>query len=68
MITESRDIGQRITRLDEERSGLERRISSFLEQLPNAPDDDVAGGGKENNRVLHAWLERPDFDFAPRDT
>ena len=67
LITESRDLGQRITRLDEERSGLERRISSFLEQLPNAPDDDVVAGGKENNRVLHVWSEHPDFDFAPRD-
>ena len=67
LFDEMRGVGQRIKALDEERSGLERRISSFLEQLPNAPDDDVAGGGKENNRVLHAWLERPDFDFAPRD-
>jgi seryl-tRNA synthetase len=67
LFDEMRGVGQRIKALDEERSGLERRISSFLEQLPNAPDDDVVAGGKENNRVLHAWLERPDFDFAPRD-
>ena len=67
LITESRDMGQRITKLDEERSGLERRVRSFLEQLPNAPDDDVAGGGKEHNRVLRAWSEQPCFDFSPRD-
>ena len=67
LFDEMRGVGQRIKALDEERSGLERRIRSFLEQLPNAPDDDVVAGGKENNRVLHAWSERPDFDFAPRD-
>ena len=67
LFDEMRGVGQRIKALDEERSVLERRIRSFLEQLPNAPDDDVAAGGKENNRVLHAWSERPDFDFAPRD-
>ena len=67
LFDEMRGVGQRIKALDEERSVLERRIRSFLEQLPNAPDDDVVAGGKENNRVLHAWSERPDFDFAPRD-
>ena len=67
LFDEMRGVGQHIKTLDEERSGLERRIRSFLEQLPNAPDDDVAGGGKEHNRVLHAWSEQPRFDFAPRD-
>ena len=67
LFDEMRGVGQRIKTLDEDRSCLERRIREFLEQLPNVPDDDVAGGGKENNRVLHAWGERPSFDFAPRD-
>lgn len=67
LFEEMRGVGQRIKSLDDDRSGLERRIRDFLEQLPNAPDDDVAGGGKENNRVLHAWGEKRSFDFAPRD-
>ena len=67
LFEEMRGVGQRIKNLDEDRTGLERRIRDFLEQLPNVPDDDVAGGGKENNRVLHAWGEKPSFDFAPRD-
>ena len=60
-------VGQRIKELERELGGVQRRIRDFLEQLPNVPDDDVAGGGKENNRVLHAWGEKPSFDFAPRD-
>ena len=67
LINESRDIGQRIAMLDEERSRLELRIRDFLEQLPNVPDADVAGGGKENNRVLHTWSEQQSFDYDPRD-
>ena len=67
LFEEMRGVGQRIKTLDEDRSTLERRIRDFLEQLPNVPDDDVAGGGKENNRELHAWSEQPSFDFDPRD-
>ena len=67
LIEEMRAVGQRIKELDDERTGAERRIREFLEQLPNVPDTDVASGGKENNRVLRAWAERPCFDFAARD-
>ena len=67
LFDEMRGVGQRIKTLDEERSGLERLIRSFLEQLPNAPDHDVAGGGKEANHVLRTWSQQPSFDFAARD-
>ena len=67
LFDEMRGVGQRIKTLDEDRSGLERRIREFLEQLPNVPDDDVAGGGKENNHVLRVWGDKPSFDVAPRD-
>ena len=67
LIEDMGKVGRRIKALEADLSGLERRIRDFLEQLPNVPDDDVAGGGKENNRVVHAWGEKPAFDFAPRD-
>ncbi len=67
LIEDMGKVGRRIKALEADLSGLERRIRDFLEQLPNVPDDDVAGGGKENNRVLHAWGKKPSFDFAPRD-
>ena len=67
LIEEMRGVGQRVKELDDERTGLEQRIREFLEQLPNAPDEDVAGGGKESNSLLHSWSEQPSFDFAPRD-
>ena len=67
LIAEMREVGQRIKQLDGERSALERRIRAFLEQLPNMPDADVAGGGKESNSVLRAWGGQTQFDFAPQD-
>ena len=67
LIDEMRDVGQRIKRLDGERTALERQLREFLEQLPNLPDADVAGGGKESNTVLRVRGEQARFDFAPRD-
>ena len=67
LIAEMREVGQRIRRLDGERTEVERQLQEFLEQLPNTPDGDVAGGGKESNTVLRAWGEQARFDFAPRD-
>ena len=67
LIEEMRGVGQRIKQLDADRTAFDRRIQEFLEQLPNVPDADVAGGGKESNTVLHVWGERTPFDFVPRD-
>ena len=67
LIEEMRGVGQRIKQLDADRIALDRRIQEFLEQLPNVPDADVAGGGKESNTVLHVWGEQTPFDFVPRD-
>lgn len=67
LIEEMRGVGQRVKQLDGERAALERRIREFLEQLPNLPDPDVAGGGKESNRVLRVWGEPPHYDFPPLD-
>ena len=67
LIAEMREVGACIKRLDGERMEVERQIRKLLEQLPNLPDADVAGGGKEHNTVLRAWGEQSRFDFAPRD-
>ena len=35
--------------------------------LPNLPDEDLEGGGKENNKVLKVFGEKPEFAFSPLD-
>jgi len=46
---------------------LEEKINTFLEALPNIPDEDVVAGGKENNKVIREWGQKPDFKFTPKD-
>ncbi len=67
LIEEMREVGQRIKAVECRRAELEGWIRAFLEVLPNVPDADVPGGGKENNRVLRTWGEAPRFDFPAED-
>lgn len=46
---------------------LEQKINEFLIALPNLPDDDLLAGGKENNKVIETYLERPKFSFKIKD-
>ena len=46
---------------------LEEKIFNFLADLPNIPDDDLLGGGKENNKPIKVFKEKPIFDFEPKD-
>ena len=46
---------------------LDEKIYNFLVALPNIPDDDLVGGGKENNRVIHTHGEKPQFSFKIKD-
>ncbi len=52
---------------DEELKALEDKIFNFLAALPNIPDDDLLGGGKENNKCIKVVGEKPHFDFKPKD-
>lgn len=64
---EMREVGRQIKDLEETRSGLEARIHEFLCSLPNMPAEDVIPGGKENNKVVRTFGEKPRFSFTPRD-
>ena len=66
MLGEMKQVSASIKEIDDRRGALEKQIQSYLEQLPNIPDDDVVPGGKENNAVLRSWGQRPAFSFAPR--
>ena len=46
---------------------LEDKIFNFLAALPNIPDDDLVGGGKENNQVIKTFKEKPVFNFKIKD-
>lgn len=46
---------------------LEQQIDAFIMDLPNVPDEDVVGGGKENNEVIRIFGQTPVFDFDVKD-
>ena len=52
---------------DKELKELEDKIFNFLAELPNIPDDDLLGGGKENNQPIRTFGKKPEFDFPMKD-
>jgi len=46
---------------------LETKIFEFLAALPNIPDEDLLGGGKENNKAIKTFGEKPNFNFKIKD-
>ena len=42
---------------------LDAKIQEFIAALPNIPDDDLLGGGKENNKVIKTVGKKPEFSF-----
>jgi len=46
---------------------LENEINEFVCALPNLPDEDLVGGFKENNVVVHTYGSKPEFDFKAKD-
>ena len=51
---------------DEQIASLDSRLEEFLAALPNLPADDVVAGGKENNKVIRVFGQKPQFDFPPK--
>jgi len=52
---------------EEKAKELDAKIFDFLAALPNIPDDDLVGGGKENNKCIKVFKEKPVFDFQIKD-
>lgn len=53
---------------EEELAKVEAEIKAQIEVLPNMPDPDLLGGGKENNHPIYHYGKEPTFDgFTPKD-
>lgn len=62
-----KEIAANIAKKEEELKLLEKKIFDFLSCLPNLPDDDLLGGGKENNVCIRTFKEKPSFSFKIKD-
>ena len=60
-------VGDEITEENNKVRDIEERIQYILDRLPNIPADDVVAGGKENNKVVKVFGEKPSFDFEPKN-
>jgi len=71
---EKAEIQETLKRLAEEVKGYQPRIRAVEEELrqvllvlPNMLPDDAPEGGEENAVFIHAWGEKPSFDFVPKE-
>ena len=67
IMEEMKRLAEEIRVLDEQLNAVTVQMKQFMDALPNLPDDDVVAGGKENNRVVHSYGEKPSFSFEPKD-
>lgn len=67
LLSEMKTLSDNIKENDDNLRVLEEKINCFLSALPNIPADDVVPGGKENNKVVRTWGEKPVFDFEPKN-
>ena len=58
-----KEIAAKNKEFEEKAKELDAKIFDFLAALPNIPDDDLLGGGKENNKCIKQFKEKPFFDF-----
>ena len=66
MIVEMREVGARISVIDEEVDRAEERIRELMLLTPNLPLDEVPSGGAEQNEIVRVVGSPPEFDFEPK--
>lgn len=64
---EAKELTDRLTAAEARLARLAAQHRTFLDALPNLPDDDVVAGGKENNQVVRVTGTPPEFAFEARD-
>ncbi|MBQ7668915.1 MAG: serine--tRNA ligase [Clostridia bacterium] len=66
IIENMKKLGDEIKENDDKIAELDEFIYNFISYLPNPPADDLLAGGKENNKEIKSWGEKPKFDFEPK--
>ncbi len=67
IIARTKEIGNEIADIDKQLAAVEKELTEAVSVLPNIPDEDLKGGGKENNEVVKVVGEKPEFGFKPLD-
>lgn len=68
IFTEVKELAKANKEKEEELKSIEENIFNSIAVLPNLPDPDLLGGGKENNHPIYHFGKEPSFDgFKPKD-
>jgi seryl-tRNA synthetase len=65
MVAQMREVGARISVLDQGVADFEEEIQRLLLDIPNVPLPEVPAGGEEANVVVRRWGDPPTFEFDP---
>jgi seryl-tRNA synthetase len=64
---ETRDLGDRITALDQQAAAAETALGEVMLRLPNLPHESVTiGKTAEENPVMREWGKKAEFNFKPK--
>ena len=67
LIQEGKELGDRITKLDEALNAKEDAFRGALELIPNIPHESVpVGKSEKDNPVVREWGVKKKFDFEPK--
>ena len=67
LVSELKEKSNQVKEIEIRLREKEIELKHLLEILPNIPDDDVVSGGKENNKAIKTYGEKPEFDFEIKD-
>jgi seryl-tRNA synthetase len=67
IIASMKKIGEDIKKVDDKLNKVDTEFKETMAGLPNIPADDIVAGGKENNKVIKTFGQKPKFDFEPKD-
>jgi seryl-tRNA synthetase len=67
LITEMREVGEKIKSLDDELRGVEETLQELLLSIPNIPHESVPVGDTEDENIeVRKWGNIPEFGFEPK--
>lgn len=67
LLKDLKDLASTVKDLEGKGNEINNQLRKLVEVLPNVPDEDVVGGGKEANEVVKVVGEKPVFSFEIKD-
>ena len=67
IMAEMKTLSDKIKASDGKLREVDEALNALMLGLPNMPDEDLIGGGKEHNEAIRSFGEAKVFDFAPKN-